>query len=387
MRAAEKLEGGCLWTLCKGVGQCRLRRALSVSVQEGHLLLPHGAAMLLAAPVLLLSLARLLVAHQRASCQPLLPTEALLLLSLQAAWENAGLQHAMSCMMAQQAAWAASGPMHGAVPGYELGHPFDHSGEPAALNPGQGALHVLPAARTRSTLPPSPLLPACRATASVSGQQNALQQNALPRQHNMLLSCSVLVLQGQVSATTCSPCQPLASPPPSTVLLRLGRRSRDTLGWHPMPAAAGEALVSLARRQQCGTQWHAGSSCRHSLCPGAARLGCQPQGRSRSRLDWCLCRANPRVPAKWVRTSSSSRLLWCLCRPRLRVCAMMSTSKGVLTRQRRAPPSLPASPSRAAQCSPGEHRGCSRAQPSPHPGQHTQTGLGRFQCRPQAPSR
>ena len=143
-----------------------------------HLQLLHGAAMLLAARVLLLSLVRLLIAHQWSSCQPLFPTEALLLLSLQAAWENAGLQHAMNCMMAQQAPWAASGPMHGAVPGYELGHPFHHSGEPVALNPGQGALHVLYAARTRSTLPRSPLLPASRAT--VSGKQSAYTSRARP---------------------------------------------------------------------------------------------------------------------------------------------------------------------------------------------------------------
>ena len=134
--------------------------------------------------VLLSSLACLLMAHCWAPCQPLLPTGALLLLSLQAVQENAELKRTVEFMMARQAAWAATGPMRGPHPNYEqrrayahapqgmagvgsqalpaaMGHPFHHQGEPA--------LHVLFTDRTRSTLPRSSLLPACRATASVSG--------------------------------------------------------------------------------------------------------------------------------------------------------------------------------------------------------------------------
>ena len=130
--------------------------------------MPHGAAMLVAARVLLLSLACLLTAHCWAPCKPLLPTEALLLLLLQAVQEIAGLTYALNFMVAEQAAWAgawgAPEPMQFAPPGYEqhrayvpapqgmagmgsqaspaaMRHPFHHQGEPVALplNPRQGA--------------------------------------------------------------------------------------------------------------------------------------------------------------------------------------------------------------------------------------------------------
>ena len=97
-----------------------------------RLLRPQGPAMLLAARVLFMSLACLLRAHCWAPCWPLSPGEALLLLALQVVPDNAELRRSMETMMAQQAAWAASGPMHGAVPGYELGRPYHLQGEPDA---------------------------------------------------------------------------------------------------------------------------------------------------------------------------------------------------------------------------------------------------------------